>query len=71
MADPRQAAYQSGVKAGRVGYVELAKRPTDLGLPESEGSVTVKINRGAFPAWFYFAAMKAVGTHTVRLHEAD
>jgi hypothetical protein len=54
-----------------VGYAELAKRLTDMGLPESEGSVTVKINRGAFPAWFYFAAMKAVGTHSVRLHEPD
>jgi len=54
-----------------IGYAELAKRLTEMGLPESEGSVTVKINRGAFPAWFYFAAMKAVGTHSVRLHEAD
>ena len=48
-----------------------ARCPTEMGLPESEGSVTVKINRGAFPAWFYFAPMKAVGTHSVRLHEAD
>ena len=47
------------------------RRLTEMGLPETEGSVTVKINKGAFPAWFYFAAMKAVGTHTVRLHEAD
>jgi hypothetical protein len=42
-----------------------------MGLPETEGSVTVKINRGAFPAWFFFAAMKAVGVHTVRLHDAE
>ena len=42
-----------------------------MGLPEPEGSVTVKINRGAFPAWFYLAAMKAIGTHTVRLREPD
>jgi hypothetical protein len=42
-----------------------------MGMPETEGSVTVKINRGAFPAWFFFAAMKAIGTNTVRLHEAD
>ena len=59
------------LKRAGVGYADLAKRLTDMGLPESEGSVTVKINRGAFPAWFYFAAMKAVGTHTVRLHEPD
>jgi hypothetical protein len=59
------------LKRAGVGYADLAQRLTEMGLPETEGSVTVKINRGAFPAWFYFAAMKAVGTHTVRLHEAD
>ena len=50
---------------------ELAKRLTEMGLPETEASVQVKINRGAFPAWFFFAAMKALGVHTVRLPEAD
>jgi hypothetical protein len=62
---------KSELKKVDVGYAALAQRLTDMGLPESEGSVTVKINRGAFPAWFYFAAMKAVGTHSVRLHEPD
>ncbi len=47
-----------------------AKRMSDMGLPETEGSVTTKTNRGTFPAW-PMAAMKAVGTHTVRLHEPD
>ena len=56
-------------KAG-VGYVELAQRLTDMGLPETEGSVTVKINRGAFPAWFFFAVMHALGVHVVRLGES-
>ena len=50
-----------------VGYAELARRLTEMGLSESEGSVTVKINRGAFPAWFLFAAMKAIGVSTLRL----
>jgi hypothetical protein len=59
------------LKRADVGYTELARRLSDMGLPETEGSVTVKINRGAFPTWFYFAAMKAIGTHTVRLHEPD
>lgn len=59
------------LKRAGVGYADLAKRMTEMGLPESEGSITVKINRGAFPAWFFFAAMKAVGVHTVRLHEPD
>ena len=46
---------------------ELAKRLTDMGLPESEASVQVKINRGAFPAWFMLAAMKAIGASAIRL----
>ena len=59
------------LKRADVGYAELAKRLTEMGLPESEGSVTVKINRGAFPAWFLLATMKAIGVATLRLHEAD
>jgi hypothetical protein len=30
--------------------IELARHLTAMGLVETEGSVTVKINRGAFPA---------------------
>ena len=59
------------LKRAGVGYVELARRLTDMGLPETEGSVTVKINRGAYPAWFLFAVMKAIGIHTLRLSEPD
>jgi hypothetical protein len=59
------------LKRAGVGYAELAKRLTEMGLPESEGSITVKINRGAFPAWFLFAVTKAIGVHSLRLHEAD
>jgi hypothetical protein len=38
-----------------------------MGLPETEGSVQVKINRGTFPAWFLFAVMRAIGVSTLRL----
>ena len=55
------------LKRAGVGYVDLAKRLTEMGLPETEGSVTVKINRGAFPAWWLFAVMRAVGAHTLHL----
>jgi hypothetical protein len=55
------------LKRADVGYAELARRLTEMGLPETEGSITVKINRGAFPAWFLFAVMRAIGAHTVRL----
>jgi hypothetical protein len=59
------------LKHADIGYAELAKRLSDMGLPETEGSVTVKINRGTFPAWFLLAVMKATGTSTLRLHESD
>ena len=58
---------KSELKRADVGYAELAKRLTEMGLPETEGSITVKINRGAFPAWFLFAVMRAIGVHTLRL----
>lgn len=53
---------RAGVK-----YAELAKRLTDMGLPETEAGVQVKINRGAFPAWFMLAALKALGATSLRL----
>jgi hypothetical protein len=59
------------IKRAGLGYAEIARRLTEMGLPETEGSVTVKINRGAFPAWFLFAVMKAIGINTLRLHEPD
>ena len=55
------------LKRADVGYAELARRLSEMGLPETEGSITVKINRGAFPVWFLFAVMHAVGAHTLRL----
>jgi len=57
------------LKRADIGYIELARRLTEMGLPETEGSVTVKINRGAFPAWFLFAVMRAIGAHTLRLED--
>jgi hypothetical protein len=55
------------LKRADVGYADLAHRLTDMGLPETEGSITVKINRGAFPAWFLFAVMRAIGVASMRL----
>ena len=55
------------LKRADVGYAELARRLTEMGMPETEGSVTVKINRGAFPAWFLLAVMHAIGAHTLRV----
>lgn len=55
------------LKRAEVTYEELARRLRDMGIEETKGSVTVKVNRGAFPAWFFFAAMKAIGRETVNL----
>lgn len=57
------------LKRADVGYADLARRLTEMGLSETEGSVTVKINRGAFPAWFLFAVMKAIGRDMLRLDD--
>jgi hypothetical protein len=66
-ADYAKRHLKAELKRAAVGYAELARRLTEMGLVETEGSVTVKINRGAYPAWFLFATMKAIGTKEVRL----
>ena len=62
--------FKSEMKRAGVTYADLAQRLSEMGLPETEGSVTVKVNRGAYPAWFFFAAMKAIGARAVRLEDA-
>ena len=49
------------LKRADVSYAELARRLNAGGLAETEASIAMKISRGAFPAWFLFAAMKAIG----------
>lgn len=50
-------------------HANLIARLTEMGLAETEGSVQVKINRGAFPAWFLLAALRAIGCATLRLED--
>jgi hypothetical protein len=57
------------LKRAEVTYEELARRLRDMGIEETKGSVTVKVNRGAFPAWFFFATMKAINRETVNLND--
>ena len=68
-ADHAKRHLKAELKRADVGYAELARRLSDMGLPETEGSVTVKINRGAFPAWFLFAVMRAIGAHTLHVQD--
>lgn len=68
-ADRAKRYLKAELKRAGVGYKELAERLTAMGLPESEGSITVKINRGAFPAWFLIAALEAIGASSLRLQD--
>lgn len=60
---------QAELKRRGITYAELARRMSELGVRETEGSLTVKINRGTFPVWFFFAALKAIGCPQVRLED--
>jgi hypothetical protein len=55
------------LKRQDVTYEELAKRLTEMGIPETEGSVSMKIARGTYPAWFLFAAMSTIGVSALRI----
>ena len=66
-ADKAKRYLRGEMARAGVKNAELAKRLTAMGLPETEGSVQVKINRGAFPAWFLLAVMHAVGAQTLRM----
>lgn len=48
------------IARAEISYAELARRLSDMGLEENEGSVKARINRGTFPAWFLLAAAEAL-----------
>ena len=60
---------QAELKRRGVTYAGLADRMILLGIPETEGSITVKIGRGGFPTWFFLAALTAIGCKTIRLDD--
>jgi hypothetical protein len=68
-AEKAKRMLKAELKRADVTYDDLAKRLTDMGLPETQASVTMKINRGAFPTWFFMASMKAIGKDAVRLDD--
>jgi hypothetical protein len=39
-------------------------------LDDTRELVTVKVDRGTYPAWFLFAAMKAIGREHIRIDDA-
>ncbi len=68
-ADHAKRHLKAELKRADVAYAELADRLTKMGIPETETSVAAKVNRGAFPAWFLFAVMRAIGLHTLRVED--
>jgi hypothetical protein len=70
-ADKAKRYLRGEMARAGVKNAELARRLTEMGLPETEGSVQVKINRGAFPAWFMIAALQAVGCKSLKLHDGE
>jgi hypothetical protein len=59
------------LKRKGVSYAELAARLTATGIPETERNISNKLSRGSFTAVFFIQCLLTIGTHTVRLHEAD
>ncbi|MGO8868768.1 MAG: DUF6471 domain-containing protein [Alphaproteobacteria bacterium] len=57
------------LKRQGVTYEELAKRLAGEGMEETKGSIAAKISRGAFPATFLLASLKAIGTKNVRVED--
>lgn len=66
-ADKAARHLKAELKRADVGYAELARRLTEMGIAETDTSVAAKINRGAFPAWFLFAVMRAIGVSNLRV----
>ena len=59
------------LKKKNVGYRDLAEKLTAMGIPETERNISNKLSRGSFTAVFFVQCLLAIGTHSVRLHDAD
>ncbi len=57
------------MKEAGVTYVDMVQRLKDHGFNESEGSLTMKLKRGAFAATFLMACLAALELEGVRLEE--
>jgi hypothetical protein len=68
-ADRARRLVKAELKRADVTYDDLADRLTKMGMPETKASIASKLSRGAFPATFMLAALKAVGCQQVRLED--
>ncbi len=63
------AFLKAKMKETGVTYVELGKRLKKHGFIETEGSITMKLKRGAFAATFFLACLAALELDGVRLED--
>ena len=63
------AFLKAKMKEKEVTYVELVKRLKKHGFKETEGSITMKLRRGAFAATFFLACLAALELDGVSLEE--
>ena len=52
-----------------VTYEQLARRLQSMGIDETPGSIAMKIARGLYPTWFFFAVMRAIGAEEMRFKD--
>jgi hypothetical protein len=68
-ADRAKRLMKAELKRADVTYEELARRLCQLGFQETKASVASKLSRGAFPASFFLASMRAIGRASVTIEE--
>jgi virulence-associated protein VapD len=66
-AEKAKRIFKAEMKRSGLTYDDLVKLLGEMGIEETVGSVTVKVNRGAYPAWFLFAAMTAMKRDHIRI----
>lgn len=69
LAERAKRFLKAELKRAGVTYDELAEKLTAMGLPETRASIASKLSRGAFPATFMLASLKAVGCPQIRLED--
>jgi Domain of unknown function (DUF6471) len=69
-AEKARRFFRAQMSLAGMSYADLAERLAPMGIEETAGSLTAKVNRGVYPAWFLFAAMKAMGREHVRIDDA-
>ena len=69
-AERAKRLLKAELKRADVTYEELASRLCAMDLEETKASIASKLNRGAFPATFLLASLKAIGKTTLNLEDA-